>query len=80
MQDPKMHVHKLKEEAIEYMHDTDLLAKVFLYSLKDEALKWYYQLPKNSIDRFEDLIHIFLHTYGYNIAEEVYLKYLCKIK
>ena len=42
IQDPKMHVHKFHEDAIEYMHDQYLLAKLFSYSLKDEALKWYF--------------------------------------
>ena len=80
MQDPKMHVHKFQKEAIEYKYDIDLLAKLFSHSLKDEALKWYYQLPKSSINKFEDLICIFLHTYGYNIIKKIYLKDLCKIK
>jgi len=39
MQDLKMHVRKLQEEIIEYMHDRDLLAKLFSHSLKDDALK-----------------------------------------
>ena len=42
MQDPRMHVHKFHEEAIEYVYDQDLLAKLFSYSLNDEALKWYF--------------------------------------
>ena len=62
------------------MHDTDLIAKLFSYSLKNEALNLYFQLLENSIDRYEDLIHIFLHNYGYNITEKIYLKDLCKIK
>jgi len=44
MKDPKMHVRKLQEETIEYMHDRDLLAKLFSHSLKDDALKWYFHL------------------------------------
>jgi len=56
------------------MHEIDLLAKLFCYNLKDEALKWYYQLLENNIDSFEDLIRIFLHTYGYNITKKVYFK------
>lgn len=46
MQDTNMHVIKFQEEAIEYDHNGDLLAKLFPHSLKDEALKWYFQLPK----------------------------------
>lgn len=80
MQDLMMHVHKFQDGAIEYMHGTYLLAKLFSHSLKDEALKWYYQLSKSSIDKIEDLIHIFLHTYGYKTFEKVCLKDLCKIK
>ena len=80
MQDPRMHVCKFHEEAIEYMHDQDLLAKLFSYSLKDESLKWYFWLPKSSIDRYEDLIYIILHDYGYNITKKVYFKDFCKIK
>lgn len=30
--------------------------------------------------RYEDLIHFFLYTFRYNIAEKVYFKYLYKIK
>jgi len=69
-----MHVHKFEEEAIEYMHDIDLLAKLFSHSSKDEALKQYYQLFGSSINMFKDLIHIFLHTYDYDITKKVYLK------
>ena len=75
-----MHVHKFQEEAIEYMHDINLLSKLFFHSLKDEACKWYFQVPKNNIDRYEDLIHVFLHAFSYNIIEKMYFKYLCKIK
>lgn len=75
-----MHVRKFQEEAIEYIHDRYLLAKLFSYSLKDEALKGYFQLHENSIDRYEDLIHIYLHNFSYNIVKKVYFKYLCKIK
>lgn len=80
MQDPKMHVRKFQDEAIEYEHDRDLLAKLFSHSLKDQALKWYFQLLKNNIDRYEDLILLFLHNFSYNIIEKVYFKDLCKIK
>lgn len=80
IQDPRMHVHKFQEEAIEYMNDRDLLAKLFSYSFKDEAIKWYLQLLESIIDRYEDLIRLFLHICGYNIIEKVYLKDLCKIK
>lgn len=80
MQDPKMYVRKFQEEIIEYIHDTDLLAKLFSHSLKDEARKWYFQLPKNSIDRHESLIHVFLHTFSYNIVEKVYFKDSYKTK
>ena len=80
MQDPKIYVRKFQEEAIEYMHDRDLLAKLFSHSLKDDALKWYFQLPKNNIDRYEYLIHLFLQKFRYNIAKKVYFKDLCKIK
>ena len=38
MQDPKMHVKKFKEEAIEYEHNRDLLAKLFSHSMKDDVL------------------------------------------
>lgn len=62
------------------MYDTDLLTKLFFHSLKDEAHKWYFQLPKDSIDRHEDLIRIFLNTFSYNIAEKIYFKDLCKFK
>jgi len=41
---------------MEYMHDGDFLTKLFSHSLKDDALKWYFQLIEKSIDRYEDLI------------------------
>ena len=75
-----MHRKKFQEEAIEYEHDRDLLTNLFPHSLKDEALKLYFQLPKNNIDRYEDFIHLFLHEFGYNILEKFYFKDLCKIK
>ena len=62
------------------MHDTNLLAKLFLHILKHEACKWYFQLPDINIDRYEDLICVFLHTFSYNIDENIYFKYICKIK
>jgi len=45
-QDPKMHVRKFHEEAMEYVHDIDMLEKLFSSSLNDDALKWYFNLPK----------------------------------
>ena len=55
-QDPKMHVIKFQEEAIEFLHDLNMFAKLFSSSFKDDALKWYFSLPKKSIDKYEDLI------------------------
>lgn len=55
-QDPNMHVRKF-QEAMEYMNDRYLLDKLFLHSLKDDALKWYFLIPKKSIDKYEDLVH-----------------------
>jgi len=46
LQDPKMHVIRFQYEALEYMHDKDLLAKLFSHSLKDVALKLYFLLPE----------------------------------
>lgn len=80
MQDPKMHVRKFQKEVIEYEHDRDSLTKLFSYNLKDEALKWYFQLPKNSIDKYKDLIHLFLHNFSNNIPKNIYFKDLYKIK
>jgi len=34
-----MHVRKFQEEAIEFLHDRDMLAKLFSSSLKDDAFK-----------------------------------------
>lgn len=68
------------KDPIEYMHDRDLLAKLFSHGLKDDAIKWYFHLPKNNIDRYKYLIHLFLQNFRYNIAEKVYFKDLCKIK
>ena len=48
--------------------------------MKDDALKWYFVLPEKSIDRYEYFIHQLLQYFGYNIAEKVQFKYLCKIK
>jgi len=75
-----MYVKKFQEEDIEYIHDKDMLAKLFSHSLKDDALKWYFLLPKNCIDKYEDLIHQFLKYFRYNIQEKVQVKDLCKIK
>jgi len=80
MKDLKMHVRKFQEEVIEYKHNRDLLAKLFFHSIKNEALKWYFQLIENSIDRYEDPILLFLHNFSYNIVEKVYFKDLYKIK
>lgn len=60
LQDPKLHVIKFQEEVMEYGHDKDMLAKLFSHSLKDDALKWYFLLPKKNIYKYEDLIHQFL--------------------
>lgn len=40
LKDPKMHVRKFQQEAITFLHDHDMLAKLFSSSLKDDALKW----------------------------------------
>jgi len=61
------------------MHDTNLLAKLFSSSLKNEALNWYFQLLENRIYSYEDLIHIFFHNYGYNITEKCILKAYAKL-
>jgi len=75
-----MHIIKFQEEAMEYMHDRDLLAKLCLHSLKEDALKWYFLLPEKSIDRYENLVHQFLHYFKYNIVEKVHFNYFYKIK
>lgn len=40
MEDPKMHIYRFQEEAIAYIHDKDFLAKLFSFSLRDQALNW----------------------------------------
>lgn len=42
MEDPRVHVHRSQEESITYMHDIDLLAKLFSHSLRYQALNWYF--------------------------------------
>lgn len=57
-----------------------MIAKLFSYSLRNDELKWYFILPKRSIDKYEYLIHRFLQYFIYNIVEKVQFKDLYKIK
>lgn len=47
-QDSKMHVRKF-QEVIEFVHDYDMLAKLFSHSLNDDALKWYFTISKKKV-------------------------------
>lgn len=76
---PKMHVRKF-QEAIEFIHDHDMLEKLFSSSLKDDAFKWYFSLPEKSIDKYKDLILQFIANLKYNIQDMNEFKYLCRIK
>lgn len=80
LEDPKMHDRKFQKEVMEYVYDRDMLAKLFLSSLKDDALKWYFSILEKSIDMYKYLIHNFLKKFKYSIIEKVQFKYLCKIK
>lgn len=79
-QDLKMHVRKFQEEAIKFLHDTDMLAKLFSSSLIDDALKWYFSLPEKSIDKYEDLILQFIANFKYNFQDRTEFRDLCKLK
>jgi len=41
---------------MEYTHDKDLLAKLFLHRLKHDALKWYFLLLEKSIDKYKNFV------------------------
>lgn len=56
-QDPKMRVIKFQEEPIEFLHDQDMLAKLFSSSLKDDALKWYFSLPEKAFKNMKILFY-----------------------
>lgn len=65
--DLKMHVRKFQEEVIEFLHDQDMLTKLFSSSLKGDALKWYFSLIEKCIDKYEDLILQFIANFKYDI-------------
>lgn len=79
-QDANMYVHKLQEEAIEFVHNHDMLAKLFSHCLKDGELKWYFTILEKSIDSYEYLIYLFIENFTYNIKEQELYKDLCIIK
>lgn len=56
------------------------LLNVFSHILKDDALKWYFTLPKKNIDKYEYLIHEFLNKFKYNIQEKAQYKYFYRTK
>jgi len=58
-----------------------MLGKLFFHSLKDDALKWYFTILEKSVDSYiEDLIHLFVQNFKYNIIKQTQYKDLCKIK
>lgn len=57
-----------------------MLAKLFSHNLKDGALKWYFTIFEKSVDSYENLIHLFIQDFKYNIVEKSQFKDLCKIK
>lgn len=57
-----------------------MLGKCFSCSLKDDALKWYYSLPKKSIDEYEYCILQFISNFKYNIQDKIEFNDLLNIK
>ena len=53
MSDPRMHIIVFEEAACSHLHDTDMLARLFLRSLEEEAFEWFYDLEDQSITNYE---------------------------
>ena len=76
----KIDIIRFQEDEIDYVNDLNMLAKLFSHSMKDDALKWYFTIPKRSVDSYESLVLLFIKNFKYNIKEKSLLKDLCKIK
>ncbi|XP_034709000.1 uncharacterized protein LOC117932071 [Vitis riparia] len=61
--DPFDHIMHYRQLMTLDMGNDMLLYKVFLASLKGQALSWFHRLPVNSIDNFRDLSEVFVGQY-----------------
>jgi len=51
--DPTSHIDAFSLSYIDYMHQNEIVLRLFPRTLIGEALKWFYQLPEGSISTFQ---------------------------
>lgn len=54
-EDPRLHMKKFEDEVLVITLDRDLHAKLFPLTLKGSSLKWFNNLPHNSIQDYTQL-------------------------
>lgn len=59
--------HVIQSTNIQTEMLNDMMCKLFAQSLKEAALRWFYNLPPESIDSFDELLLEFLRSYYVHI-------------
>jgi hypothetical protein len=77
--DPKRHVDLFLDVCdFHLIEDDDVMVRLFLQTLVDQAYEWYTSLPARSIGSFEDLETMFLNMFSPPVAYHTLLTTLLK--
>ena len=62
--DPDRHLKHYRSIMIIYRNNDDLMCKIFATTLQGEAQDWFYTLPPQSIQSFDELSLVFTKEYS----------------
>ncbi|GAA0142718.1 hypothetical protein LIER_03553 [Lithospermum erythrorhizon] len=68
--DPGHHLKAFDSQLSFWASDDEVYVRAFLGSLSGQALKWFHKLPPNSIDRWQDVVDLFMDKFGASIVAE----------
>ncbi|KAM2503790.1 hypothetical protein PS1_037778 [Malus domestica] len=63
-EDPERHLKHFRNAMILYRNNDDLMCKIFATTLQSEAQDWFYTLPPQSIQNFDELSLVFTKEYS----------------
>ncbi|GAA0147826.1 hypothetical protein LIER_07432 [Lithospermum erythrorhizon] len=68
--DPSNHLKSFNSHLSFWASDDEVYARAFLSSLSGQNLKWFYKLPPNFIDCWQDLVDLFMDKFGASIVAD----------
>ncbi|GAA0140352.1 hypothetical protein LIER_01717 [Lithospermum erythrorhizon] len=68
--DPDNHLKAFDSQLSFWASDDEVYARAFPSNLSGKALKWFHKLPPDSIDRWQDVVDLFMDKFRVSIVAD----------